>query len=66
VITVDKNAAYPVAVDKLKQDKTFKAETELRQRKYLNNIIEQDNRNIKRIVGNVLDVWIYGRMGMRA
>lgn len=50
VITVDKNAAYPVAMDELKQDKTLKAETELRQRKCLNNIIEQDHRNIKRIV----------------
>jgi transposase-like protein len=50
VITVDKNAAYPVAIDELKQDKTLKAETELRQRKYLNNTIEQDHRNIKRIV----------------
>jgi len=50
VITVDKNAAYPVAMDELKEDKTLKAEIELRQSKYLNNIIEQDHRNIKRIV----------------
>ncbi len=50
VITMDKNAAYPVATEELKQDKTFKAETELRQSKYLNNIIEQDHRNVKRIV----------------
>jgi transposase-like protein len=50
VITVDKNAAYPVAVDELKQDKTLEAQTELRQNKYLNNLIEQDHRNIKRIV----------------
>jgi transposase-like protein len=50
VITVDKNAAYPVAVDELKQDKTLKVETELRQSKYLNNIIEQDHRHIKRLV----------------
>lgn len=50
VITVDKNAAYPVAMDELKQDKTLKAETELRQSKYLNNIIEQDHCNVKRIV----------------
>jgi transposase-like protein len=50
VITVDQNAAYPVAIRELKKDKTLKAETELRQRKYLNNIIEQDHRNIKRIV----------------
>src|SRR5919202_3949172 len=50
VITVDKNAAYPVAVDELKQDKTLKAKTQLRQSKYLNNLIEQDHRKIKRIV----------------
>ncbi len=50
VITVDKNAAYPVAMDELQEDKTLKAETELRQSKYLNNMIEQDHRNIKRIV----------------
>nr|MBD3885496.1 DDE-type integrase/transposase/recombinase [Phormidium tenue FACHB-886] len=49
-ITVDKNAAYPVAIDELREDQTLKAETELRQSKYLNNIVEQDYRNIKRIV----------------
>src|ERR671917_494515 len=50
VITVDKNAAYPVAIDELREDQTLKAETPLRQSKYLNNIVEQDHRNIKRIV----------------
>ena len=50
VITVDKNAAYRVAIDALKADETIDQETELRQSKYLNNIIEQDHRNIKRIV----------------
>lgn len=50
VVTVDKNAAYPVAMETLKADETIAAETELRQIKYLNNIIEQDHRNIKRIV----------------
>jgi transposase-like protein len=50
VITVDKNAAYPVALEELKQDQTLKAETELRQLKYLNNLIERDHRNVKRIV----------------
>jgi IS6 family transposase len=50
VITVDKNAAYLVAMDELKQEKTLKAETELRQSKYLNNRIERDHRNVKRIV----------------
>ncbi|XHX79294.1 MAG: IS6 family transposase [Stenomitos frigidus ULC029] len=50
VITVDKNAAYPVALETLKTDETVAEETALRQIKYLNNIIEQDHRNIKRIV----------------
>jgi transposase-like protein len=49
VITVDKNAAYPVAIETLKAEETLAAETELRQSKYLNNVIEQDHRNIKRI-----------------
>ena len=49
VITVDKNAAYPVAIEALKADEMIAAETELRQSKYLNNIIEQDHRNIKRL-----------------
>jgi transposase, IS6 family len=50
VINVDKNAAYPVAMDVLKEEETIAQETELRQNKYLNNIVEQDHRNIKRIV----------------
>jgi transposase-like protein len=50
VINVDKNAAYPVAIDALKEEETIEAETELRQSKYLNNIVEQDHRHIKRIV----------------
>jgi len=50
VITVDKNAAYPVAIKALKDDETIAGDTELRQSKYLNNIIEQDHRAIKRIV----------------
>lgn len=50
VIAVDKNAAYPVAVEALKADETLAAETELRQSKYMNNVIEQDHRNIKRLM----------------
>ena len=50
VINVDKNAAYPVAMDMLKEEETIAQEMELRQNKYLNNIIEQDHRHIKRIV----------------
>jgi len=49
VITVDKNAAYPVAMEALKEDETLAETTELRQVKYLNNVVEQDHRNIKRI-----------------
>lgn len=55
VITVDKNAAYPVAMDELKQEKTLKPETELRQSRYLNNIIEQDHRPVKRIVKPMME-----------
>lgn len=37
VINVDKNAAYPKAVDDLKADEVLPAAVELRQNKYLNN-----------------------------
>ena len=50
VITVDKNAAYPKATDELKTKKELLQSVELRQKKYLNNIIEQDHRGIKRLV----------------
>src|SRR3712207_4802744 len=50
VITVDKNAAYPAAIDALKAEETIEQETELRQSKYLNHVIEQDHRHIKRVV----------------
>ncbi len=40
VINVDKNAAYPKAIDSLKADKTLSQSSELRPVKYLNNIIE--------------------------
>ena len=50
VITVDKNAAYPPAIDELKTDESLSKSTETRQIKYLNNIVEQDHRFIKRRV----------------
>jgi transposase, IS6 family len=56
VITLDKNAAYPTAMEALKAEETIEQETELRQSKYLNNIIEQDHRNIKRIVKPMMGV----------
>jgi len=50
VITVDKNAAYPKAFHELKTEELLPQPCELRQRKYLNNLIEQDHRFIKRLV----------------
>jgi len=50
VITVDKNAAYPKALKEMKATGHLPASCELRQRKYLNNMIEQDHRFIKRLV----------------
>jgi transposase, IS6 family len=50
VINVDKNAAYPKAFRALKAARRIPENCELRQVKYLNNVIEQDHRFIKRIV----------------
>lgn len=50
MITVEKNAAYPKAIDELKAKEQLLQKVELRQKKYLNNIVEQDHRGIKRLV----------------
>jgi transposase, IS6 family len=50
VITVHKNVAYPKAFKELKAEKVMPDSCELRQSKYLNNLIEQDHRFIKRLV----------------
>lgn len=50
VITVDKNAAYPLAIAYLKSSKALPEATETRQSKYLNNTVEQDHRFIRRCV----------------
>jgi transposase, IS6 family len=50
VINVDKNAAYPKAIAQLKAAGILPESVELRQVKYLNNLIEQDHRFIKRLV----------------
>ena len=49
-ITVDKNPAYPRAVQQLKRGGELWRFSRLRQRKYLNNIVEQDHRRMKRLV----------------
>ncbi len=54
VITVDKNPAYPLSIDELKNDKISPKNVGIRQIKYSNNIIEQDHRSIKRIVNPML------------
>jgi transposase, IS6 family len=48
VINVDQNRAYPAAVEELKKDGTIRRRCKLRQCKYLNNVVEQDHRNVKR------------------
>ena len=50
VINVDQNKAYPPAVEELKEEGYLSVATQLRQCKYLNNIVEQWRRFIKRRV----------------
>jgi len=49
-ITVDKNPAYPCAVTEMKADGELWRFSRLRQAKFLNNIVEQDHRRVKRLV----------------
>jgi len=48
VINVDKNPAYPAAVEALKAERTLPRRVRLRQCKYLNNVVEQDHRTVKK------------------
>ena len=54
VINLDKNAAYPPAIEELKSEKILEKKTEVRQIKYLNNLVEQDHRSVKRITNAAL------------
>jgi transposase-like protein len=54
VINVDKNIAYPPAIYDLKNNCILPEEVKLRRVKYLNNIIEQDHRHIKRIISPMM------------
>jgi len=49
VINVDKNPAYPSAIEQLQANEQLPKTTQLRQVKYLNNRVEQDHRFIKRL-----------------
>jgi transposase, IS6 family len=50
VITVDKNPTYPKAFKELKAEGVMPGSCELRQSTYLNNLVEQDHRFVKRLV----------------
>ena len=50
VINVDKNPAYPPAIKQLKKSGILLEDTELRQVKYLNNMVEQDHRGVKHLI----------------
>ena len=54
VIIVDKNPAYPIAIHELENEKKLSESVEIRPVKYLNNIVEQDHRSIKRIIAPML------------
>jgi transposase, IS6 family len=47
----DKNAAYPKATMEMTKDGELWRRSRLRQVKYLNNIVEQDHRGVKRLTG---------------
>jgi IS6 family transposase len=49
-ISVDKNAAYPEALSTSQAERVVPQDCQLRRVKYLNNVIEQDHRFIKRKV----------------
>ncbi|EJV73308.1 MULTISPECIES: IS6 family transposase [Bacillus cereus group] len=54
IITVDKNPAYPIAIEQLKKEKRIPIGTQIRRIKYLNNIVEQDHRFIKKRIRSML------------
>ncbi|CDG96236.1 transposase [Xenorhabdus bovienii str. puntauvense] len=54
VVTMDKSGANKAAVDELNQGKPKEEAIVIRQNKYLNNLIEQDHRNIKRRIHPML------------
>ena len=54
VINVDKNPSYPPALEQVKESDTLPEDTELRQVKYLNNMIEQDPKSSETFVNKIL------------
>ena len=65
VINVDKNRAYPAAVEELKAEGTMRRRCRLRQCKYLNNVVEQDHRVSKKrvwLARGYQSFWTAGRI----
>jgi transposase-like protein len=58
VMNVDKNPADPAAVEALKADGAIPRRVTLRQCKYLNNVIEQDHRTVKKTSMAGQGLWI--------
>ena len=54
VINVDGDKAYPPVIRELKQENSLPSSILLRIKKYLNNMIEQDHRFIKKRIWNML------------
>ncbi|WP_319423573.1 DDE-type integrase/transposase/recombinase [Pleurocapsa sp. FMAR1] len=54
VINLDKNPAYPFAIEELKVEKVLDKKGKIRQVKYLNNLVEQDHRGVKKITNATL------------
>ena len=48
VINVDKNPAVPAAVESMKSEGVLPCRVRLRQCRYLNNVVEQDHRTVKK------------------
>ena len=66
VINVDKNPAYPPAIDSAKVAGFLPDETELRQVKFLNNRVECDHRRIKRLLNHGLGFRGFGQLTKRS
>ncbi|MDE9563451.1 IS6 family transposase [Xenorhabdus bovienii] len=47
-VTIDKSGANKAALDEINKEKPKNKQINIRQNKYLNNLIEQDHRNVKR------------------
>lgn len=54
MVTIDKSGANTSALGTLNADKPEEESITIRQNKYLNNLVEQDHRNIKRRIRQML------------